>query len=244
MPDEKPDDKPKMDRFKPAVPQIPGVPDPNAPLAPGAPAQAKPQIPKQWLMIGGGAVGLVLLIVILVFALRTEPPPVAPSAAPAATDPASPAATAAASPAATSPASTPVAPGEIAAVQEFAKPWATKRFRFRKFTDEVAALIVRLPSGSARAASGYWAFSTGRVGDRCELEFITDLAVLSRDYGFRAQHPMVVDPCNRSVFDPLKLGDAGGAWVRGDVVKGSAYRPPLSILVRIQGDTISAVQME
>lgn len=237
-------EKPKFDRFKPAAPKIPGVSDPSQPAqAPTAEAPVR-KIPKEWMIRGGAAIGFLLLALVLWLATRTEPLPVAPSAAQPASDSATPAATAPRSPAAKAPGSLPVAPGPVASVQEFPAAWSAKKFLFRKLSEEVSALVVRLPGGSPRSPAGYWAFSLGRPNEECELQFITDLPALARDYGFRAQHPMVVDPCSRSVYDPLKLGDVGGAWVRGDVVKGSAYRPPLSILLRVEGNSISAVQIE
>ncbi len=234
------DEQEKFDRFKPAAPKVPGVPDPAA--AP-AEAAAKKGIPKQWVLLGAGGVALVLLVILVAVVLRTEPPPVSPTAPPV-SDPAAAAATAAASPAATSPNSPPVAPGEIGTVLEFAEPWSAKRFVFRKFTDEYYAMVIRLPGGPQRNASGYWAFALGRKGEECELEFITDTARLAQEFGYRAQHPMVVDPCTKSVYDPLRNGDVGGAWVRGDVVKGSAYRPPLAILIKVENDRLAALQME
>jgi len=80
---------------------------------------------------------------------------------------------------------------------------------------------------------------------RCPLEYITALEKLSTDYGFRATHPMVADPCSRSVFDPLKMASLpSGAWARGAVVQGSAFRPPLGIDIRIVGDQLVATQIE
>jgi hypothetical protein len=56
---------------------------------------------------------------------------------------------------------------------------------------------------------------------------------------------MVGNPCNRSVFDPLKLTNLpGDVWVRGAIVQGSDLRPPFGIEVQIQGKQIQAVRME
>ena len=79
----------------------------------------------------------------------------------------------------------------------------------------------------------------------CQLEYITDLQKLSYDYGFRAKHPMVGDPCSHAVFDPLQMADLpGGAWARGAIVKGYGFRPPLGIEIRIKSDQLVAAKME
>jgi hypothetical protein len=56
---------------------------------------------------------------------------------------------------------------------------------------------------------------------------------------------MVVSPCDRTVYDPLKVGALGGnTWVRGEIVQGSALRPPISIDVKLRGRTIIADSIE
>jgi hypothetical protein len=56
---------------------------------------------------------------------------------------------------------------------------------------------------------------------------------------------MVGDPCSRAVFDPLQMADLpSGEWARGAIVKGSAFRPPLGIEIRIQSDQLVAAKME
>ena len=137
----------------------------------------------------------------------------------------------------------------VATTTEMAKPWSTKDFfiKNRLTGENVPALLLRLPSGAATQASGYWAFAMNSpYGNNCKLEYISDLAKLANDYGFLgAKHPMVGNPCNRSVFDPLKLSNLpGNVWVRGAIVQGSDLRPPLGIEVQIQGKEIQVVRME
>lgn len=135
----------------------------------------------------------------------------------------------------------------IATAAELAQPWSTKSFFFRnRLTGEnIPALIIRLPGGSASQASSYWAFGLQVPFGRCQVEFITDLDKLQKDYGFRAKHPMVGDPCSRTVFDPLKIASVpGNVWVRGAVAQGSAIRPPLGIEVQVRGTDILATRME
>jgi hypothetical protein len=56
---------------------------------------------------------------------------------------------------------------------------------------------------------------------------------------------MVGDPCSRAVFDPLQMADLpGGAWARGAIVRGYAFRPPLAIEIRINSDQLVAAAME
>jgi hypothetical protein len=77
------------------------------------------------------------------------------------------------------------------------------------------------------------------------LDFETDLGRLSTEYGYRAGHPMVVNPCTRTVYDPLKIGSLGGnVWVRGEIVHGGGLRPPISINVQVSGHSIIADRIE
>lgn len=80
----------------------------------------------------------------------------------------------------------------------------------------------------------------------CELEFITDLNKLKTDYGYRADHPMVGDPCNHTVYDLLRYG--GGAsndmLVRGVIVQGNGIRPPMAIEIRAEGKNVVAAREE
>jgi hypothetical protein len=56
---------------------------------------------------------------------------------------------------------------------------------------------------------------------------------------------MVVNPCNHTIYDPLKIGAAGGdVWVRGEIVHGIGLRPPISIEVQAKGRAIIATRME
>lgn len=232
-------DEQKFDRFKPAAPQIPGVPTPGQ-----APAPAPAKRPPMAVLAGGGAAALLILILVIWWAMKpatsSAPAPAAKSAA--ATAAASPAATAATSPRVVPP----TAPGPVGTVQEFSKPWSSKKFFFRRPLDGelVTAYVVRLPVGSAGSSSGYWAFAAGKPGQQCELEYVTDLRKIATEYGYRASHAMAVDPCNQSVYDPLQLADVFGVLIRGDVVRGPAGRPPQMILIRVEGNSIIASQIE
>ena len=228
-------DQPPSDRFKTDMPQIPGVPTPS-PRATGSNPAVK-------LVIGLLAV-LLIIFVGARWALRSKQtqPKVAeeqpqievPSPAP--------------DPSTLLPHATETNPG-IAQVAEMSKPWASKEFYIRnKLTGEnIPSLLIRLPIGSASQASGYWAFAVNSPYGNCKLEYITDLEKLKKDYGFPApKHPMVGNPCSRTVFDPLKTSTLPGSdvWVRGAIAQGSDLRPPLGVEIQIQGKDILAIRTE
>lgn len=132
-------------------------------------------------------------------------------------------------------------------VQELGKPWSSKTFDFRKrLTGEsIPSIVVRLPGGELGQPGAYWAFSLQEPLGRCQLEYITDFQKLSADYDYKANHPMVGNPCSRTVFDPLQMTDTlGGTWVRGAIVKGYGFRPPLGIEIRIEHNQLVPLAME
>jgi hypothetical protein len=138
--------------------------------------------------------------------------------------------------------SLPVGPGSVATTEELAKTWSAKRFLYRNSLrgQTEPAMVVRLPRGEL------WGFSLLEPFGNCELEFVTDLDKLRTEYRYRADHPMVVDPCNRTVYDLLRYG--GGAandeLVRGVIVQGTGIRPPMAIEIRVDGKDIVAVREE
>jgi hypothetical protein len=226
-------DLPPSDRFKSEMPQIPGV------SGPGSRPPANPAIK---LVIGLLAVLLVVFLGAR-WALRPKHAPQqiaeqqpqieVPSPAP--------------DPSTLLPHATDAEPG-IADVNEMAKPWSSKQFYIRNgLTGEnIPALLIRLPGGSSTQSSSYWAFSVNSPYGNCKLEYITDLDKLKNDYGFRgSKHPMVGNPCSRTVFDPLKLSNLpGSVWARGAIVQGSDLRPPLGVELKVVGKSILAVRSE
>lgn len=227
-------DQPPSDRFKTEMPQIPGVS--------GSGSRASAANPAVKLVVG------LVAVLLIVFAgarwalhpKHVEPKPVeqpqieVPSPAP--------------DPSTLLPHATEAEPG-IAGAAEMAKPWSSKQFYIRNgLTGEnIPALLVRLPIGSASQESGYWAFSVKSPFGNCQLEYITDLDRLKNEYGFRAaKHPMVGNPCSHTVFDPLKTAVLPGSnvWVRGAIVQGSDLRPPLGVELKIQGKNILAIRAE
>lgn len=134
----------------------------------------------------------------------------------------------------------PIGPGEIASTEELSKAWSAKRFLFRNplTSETVPAMVVRLPGG------GYWGFSLREPYGTCDMEFVTDLQKLQSYYTFRASHPMVGDPCDRSVFDLMQYGTAPSGLVRGEIAQGTAIRPPVAIEIRTNGNQVLAVRME
>jgi len=95
-------------------------------------------------------------------------------------------------------------------------------------------------------ASGYWAFAKNSPYGNCQLEYITNLNKLKIDYGFRAaKHPMVGNPCSRTVFDPLKLTNLPGeVWVRGSYRARIRSAPAPRHRNKVEGRKILAVRTE
>src|SRR5258708_12580694 len=124
----------------------------------------------------------------------------------------------------------------IAVVSEL-KPWEAKRFNFhnRATGENVAALIVRLPNGSSIQASGYWSFAMKPAYGNCQLEYVDDLQRLRSDYGYQqARHPMVGNPCTRSLYDPLKYAPIPRALLPPPaVLQHSDLPPPLPIQLNL-----------
>lgn len=137
----------------------------------------------------------------------------------------------------------------IGNVSEMVKPWTSKDFYIKNgLTGEnIPAMLIRLPIGSASQATGYWAFSVNAPYGNCKLEYITDLTRLKSDYEFnQGRHPMVGNPCSRTLFDPLKTTNlpGSGVWVRGAIVQGSDLRPPLGVEIAVKDKKILAVRAE
>src|SRR5579859_259463 len=220
------------EKFKAEMPQIPGV-GPSSKRTSGMPAPV--------MVIGGLAAVVLAVVVIGGVASRSRR-----NAAPAA-DP-SPQVELPAPDLGNPPPQAPPANSGIATIDQLAKPWSSTQFDFRDplSGEQIPALIVRLPGGSATQPGGYWAMNLKAPYNNCELEFVNDLKKLKTDYGYvAAKHPMVGNPCSRTVFDPTKLMSlAGNVWVRGAIVQGSDLRPPLGIELKIEGKNIFAVRME
>lgn len=246
-----------IDPFKPVQPRIPGVSDrQDTSSQPTAEAAEEMQGPGfsdhhaidsaisddnlKFVWVGITLIGALATI----FYLYGHGQKVAPVSAASSDEPAPAAAVAIARPSQTqAPAGNrnwPVAPGVVATASQLAKPWSAKEFYFRdQVTErETPAMVVRLPGGAL------WAIAMREPYGTCDLEYVTDLQKLQQDYDFPANHPMVADPCNKSVFDLTKYGNGPDGLVRGEVVKGSAFRPPLAIEVRTEKNEIIAVRTE
>lgn len=228
-------DQSPADRYKPEMPQVPGVS--------GSGARRNLMSNPAVRLVGGLLVVLVLVFFAARWALRpkhAEPPPAEPPPKIEVPSPAP-------DPSAALPHATEQNPG-IATIAEIEKPWASKQFFIRNgLTGEnVAALLIRLPGTSAAQEGGYWAFTMNAPYGNCQLEYITDLAKLKDEYDFKgAKHPMVGNPCSRTVYDPLKLTNLpGNVWVRGAIVQGSDLRPPLGVELKVHGKNIEAIRME
>lgn len=224
-----------MDPFKPNQPTIPGVS--SAPKSGGdvvatpAKKDAYAKGLPTWIVLS--LTGVLFLIIMGLWWTRRVPAEQAASA-PAV-------GTAALTTAPTKPVENlPVGPGEVASTDELAAAWSSKRFLFRNpmANETVPAVVVHLPNGV------YWGLSLREPFGTCDMEYITDLKKLQTNYNFHADHPMVVDPCNRAVFDLMKYGSGPNGLVRGEIVSGAAVRPPVAIEMLAQDRKVVAVRME
>lgn len=239
----------KSDTFKAEQPKIPGVsnaPKPKAeaapaagttqtgtPAAPDAAAKA-PEFQGLSTRLTLSIAGAVIFVIICVWWSHRKP---AEAGVPAqATEAAAPDA-APAKPAAEN---LLTGPGEIATTEQLASPWSSRKFLFRNETTGAIApaMVVHLPGGA------YWGFSLREPYGTCEMEWVTDLNRLREEYHYRAEHPMVADPCNHAVFDLARYGSGPNGLVRGEVAQGAAVRPPMAIEIKVQGKSVVAVRME
>lgn len=235
-------DNTRFDPFHPQQPRIPGVPEseakpkaapppPPEPLPAPGPAPSRQPLP--WIAMT--VAGILIAVAVLLWWGRGSSGQPEHAAGPAAIS--------------FPPISNdsarekglPTGPGKIATPDELAQPWSHKRFLFRNRPtgETVPAMLVSLPGGE------YWAFSLRAPFGNCELEYVTDLAKLQSEYQFQGDHPMVADPCSRSVFDLTRYGATpSGSLVRGEIEKGTAIRPPLAIEVRVEDNEVRAIRME
>jgi hypothetical protein len=240
-----------LDPFKPAQPRIPGVSareeePPLEPLEipenhdlsgvndPRPAAQTDPSHLKfVWVAL---TLAVALGTAVFLFSLKGNHTP--PKTVAAAAEPVKPAPLIADAPPVDN--RLPVGPGQIATTAQLSKPWSAKRFYFRDpVTSKLApAMVVHLPGGT------FWGFSLVEPFGSCELEYLTDLRQLRTSYGFDAAYPMVVDPCNRTVFDLTHYGNAPSGLVRGEIEQGPGWRPPTAIEIRIQGTQVIAGRSE
>lgn len=228
-------EQPSPERFKAEMPNIPGV---------AGDAARRPNGTAMAIRLGVGLAAL-LLVVVLVARWMMKPKPVEQAAAPPA--PTIDVPTPAPDPSTLIPHATAADPG-IATTTEMAKAWSSKEFyiKNRLTGQNIDALLIRLPTGSASQPDGYWAFTLNAPYGNCQLEYVEDLNKLRTDYGYRAaRHPMVGNPCSRTLFDPLKMANLpGNVWVRGGIALGSDLRPPLGVELRIDGKSIQAIRSE
>lgn len=223
-----------FNRFRPEMPKIPGVESARMP----APVRPNDSNTQRFFLILGSAVAVVAIVAAIFWWVKTAERKSVnfDSAEPALAEPA------ALPPSSPTPAD-PAQAGPVATltVDQLPTPWTSKKFVFVKpLTHEnIDAMVIRLPGG------GLWAFAVQEPYGKCDLEFVSDIGQLASKYGFHASHPMVVNPCNNTVYDPLKIGPlAGSTWARGEIVQGSGLRPPLSIDIVVKGHSIIADRME
>ena len=221
---------PANQRFKAEMPQIPGLSGPGPrPAGSGG----------HWLVVSGCLAVLLAALVggkFLSKPHRADPPPASTAQIDVPATPDLPAPVAV------------DANGPVAKIEDMTKPWTSMEFTFHNpITGEnVPALLLRLPQGSTAQSSGYWAFAMRAPFSNCRLEYLQDLDKLKSDYSYnQARHPMVGNPCSRTVYDPLKYATiSGNVLARGAIAQGSDLRPPLGIEIKIRGKDILATRME
>jgi hypothetical protein len=236
----------KIDPFKPVQPTIPGV-EPPSEKAKEAPAVAQTAYPAPLSTAARGRLSGVAIAVVVLSSivcagtLYVRRMSRAAASAPSPADEATTRQAQVEKPAAKTVAAVPVGPGPVATTDELSKAWSSKRFMFPdSVTSQLQpALVVRLPGGA------FWGFSLREPFGTCELALVTDLKRLRTEYNFAADHPMVGNTCNQTVYDLLQYGaGAGGGLVRGDLVHGSGIRPPVAIEIRVNGKELVAVRAE
>jgi hypothetical protein len=235
-----PDEKKLIDPFKPQQPNVPGVlPEAAKPATSSAPQGWEPRRPPANPFLRWTIAGVIGLAVIAGGLTLHRGHSSAQAMDRKVSDAAALAAPATASTAKTK-STLPHGPGVIATTEELAKAWSAKRFLFPdSVTGEIQpAMVVRLPRGE------FWGFSLREPFGTCELEYVSDLEKLRTDYAFAANHPMVVDPCQHTVYDLLRYGGSNDGLVRGDIVQGAGIRPPMAIEIKTRGSEVVAVRME
>ncbi|HXN71332.1 MAG TPA: hypothetical protein VN861_02130 [Candidatus Acidoferrales bacterium] len=220
--------------FNPEQPTIPGVP---TRIADGGKTSSSKfslsemQMPPKWLtltIVAAIVVGVGVAWLSREQPVQEEPAPVR-SNAPRAVEAAAPAE------------ELPTGPGQIATTDELAKAWSSKRFIYRDPStgDQTKAIVVKMPGGTL------WGLLLREPFGTCDLEYVTDLDKLKTQYHYRADHPMIGDPCSRTVFDLSRFGtNSAGGLVRGQVAQGSAVRPPIAIEIGTSGKQVIAGRME
>jgi hypothetical protein len=228
-----PDQTPAPDRFKAEMPAIPGVAGTSAHARAGNIALR---------LVGGLLAALLVIVAASRFLNRKHSDPAPVETTPQIQVPAPPP-----DPDAGIPTVTDGRPA-IAQTSEMAKPWSAKEFFYRdSLTGEnTRALLIRLPAGSPNQSNGYWGLVMNAAYGNCKLEYITNIEKIRNDYDYRgAKHPMVGNPCSRTLFDPTRLMSLpGDIWVRGAIAQGSDLRPPLGIQVEVRGKDIVALRRE
>ena len=145
------------------------------------------------------------------------------------------------------PAKEPANANEIGTVQELATPWSAKKFNYtRVFNGEqVPAIAIRLPGTNGHTAASYWVILLKAPFGSCALEYISDTKEISSRFAFSASHPMIVDACTNTLYDPTRMGTLpNGSWARGEIVQGSGFRPPLQVEIHLDGNKLIPVRSE
>jgi hypothetical protein len=229
------EDNNPYDPFKPTQPDIPGVPTRavrGVKSLSSAFGLSRMQMPPRWLSV---TIAAAIVVGIGVAWLGRDRP--AEEAAPAPVRASAPRTVQSAA----SVEQLPFGPGQIATTDELTKAWSSKRFIYRDQStgDETKAIVIKMPGGTL------WGLLLREPFGTCDLEYVTDLEKLKTQYHYRADHPMIGDPCSRAVFDLMRYGtNSTGGLVRGQMAQGSAIRPPIAVEILTSGNQVIAVRTE
>jgi hypothetical protein len=136
---------------------------------------------------------------------------------------------------------------EIGTVDQLAAPWSAKKFTYTRPLNgqQFPAIAIRLPGTNGHTAASYWVILLKSPFGNCPLEYISDPKQIASRFGFSTTHPMIVDACSNTLYDPTRMSTLpNGSWARGEIVQGSGYRPPLQIEIRLDGDKLFSVRSE
>lgn len=136
---------------------------------------------------------------------------------------------------------------EIGTIDQLAAPWSAKKFTYTRPLNgqQTPAIAIRLPGTNGHTAASYWVILMKSPFGNCPLEYVSDPNEVASRFGFNTNHPMIVDACSNTLYDPTRMGTLpNGSWARGEIVQGSGFRPPMQIEIHVDGNKLFSVRSE
>lgn len=136
---------------------------------------------------------------------------------------------------------------EIGTTDELSAPWSAKKFTYTRLLnhEQVPAIAIRLPGGNGQTTASFWVILMRAPFGQCQLEYIIDTNQIATRFNFNASHPMIADPCSNALYDPLRMGTLpNGSWVRGEIVHGAGFRPPMQVEFHLDGNKLISGRAE